>query len=111
MIALIIFLSLFAGVLTVVMVRLSVSCVFWASKYRHDKTRVFKLYFPYYIISLFTLCIAAIIGLDQSIVATCYFSFVFSLSLFIWRYELIQSRKIQPINNNNNVESHQPELP
>ncbi|WP_175455601.1 hypothetical protein [Winogradskyella thalassocola] len=53
---------------------------------------------------------AVIIGLDKRIGAIYYFSFVFFISLLIWRYELIQSRKIQSINNNN-VESHQPELP
>ncbi|WP_178983810.1 hypothetical protein [Winogradskyella helgolandensis] len=107
---LILFVSLFVGGITFILVRLSISCIFWASKYRHDKMRVFKLYFPYYIISLFTLSVAEIIGLDKHIAAIYYFSFVFIVSLLIWKYELIQSRKTQH-QNNNYVKSNHPELP
>jgi len=107
---LILFVLFFVGGVTLILVRLSISCIFWASKYRHNKMRVFKRYFPYYIISLSTLCLVAIIELDQSIVATYYFSFVFTLSLFIWRYEIIQTRKKQSKTNINNA-PHHPELP
>lgn len=77
------------GFLTYLVVRISISCMFWASKNREDRKQVFKIYFPYYIIILFGLCITAIIGLGTNTFTLYYFGSVFFMSLFIW------NRKIQ----------------
>ncbi len=104
------FLLLIIGGLTFIILRLSISCIFWVSKYREDKMRVVNTYFPYYTISLFTLCSVAIIWIGDSFLVYYYFGFVFFLSLFIWRYEILQGRKSEQFNNKN-IEPHHPKLP
>ncbi|WP_179020476.1 hypothetical protein [Winogradskyella forsetii] len=98
------------GGFSFVILRLSVSCMFWSAKTSEDRIKVFKLYFPYYIICLFTLCILAIIGLDRSIFAIYYFSSVFFISLFIWSRKIKYSSRFKK-NLNKTLEPQQPELP
>jgi hypothetical protein len=107
---LIILAVLVAGGFTFIIVRLSVSCMFWASKHRFDKMHVFKYFFPYYIITLFSICVIAILGLNKNLYATFYFSSVFIIALLIWRYEIKQSKKTKHLINKNSEQPH-PELP
>ncbi|WP_045472762.1 hypothetical protein [Winogradskyella sp. PG-2] len=110
MIALILFGFFFIGLITFIIIKLSISCLFWASKNPKDKPYVFKVYFPYYIIILFTLCIAFIIEFDKSLLAIYYFAAVYLVALFIWRSEIKSSRR-KMHNNNFAVEPNHPNLP
>lgn len=106
MLGLIALVVLIGGGFTFIVVRISVSCVFWACENPKDTMHVVKYFFPYYIIALFTLCVVAIIKLDQSIFVICYSGFVFIIALLIWRYE-IKNKPTLP----KNEETQHPKLP
>ncbi|EDP71763.1 hypothetical protein FBALC1_04727 [Flavobacteriales bacterium ALC-1] len=108
MIALIVFALFFIGLMTFVIIRISISCLFWASKNPKDKQSVFKACFPYYIIILFAICLAFIIKFDKNEIVVYYFSIVYFLTLFIWRSELKSSPKK---NKSFAVEPNHPKLP
>ncbi|WP_179352698.1 hypothetical protein [Winogradskyella vidalii] len=110
MAALIIFTALLVGSISVLVVRLSVSLIFWISKTPENKALVFKRYFPYYIIGLFTLCITLIVIAQNSLLATYYFCFIFITALLVWRYEL--RKPFKTIENNITPKTPQhPETP
>tara|TARA_R110002049_G_scaffold45917_6_gene133542 strand:+ start:877 stop:1209 length:333 start_codon:yes stop_codon:yes gene_type:complete len=88
MVVLIVFAFSVLGFLTYAVIRLSVSCMFWSAKNIENKMQVFKIYFPYYIICLFALCITAIIGLQNNTFVIYYFSSVFFISLFVWHCKI-----------------------
>ena len=98
----------FIGIMTFVVIRLSISCVFWSFIESSDKQRVIKLCFPYYIIILSALCFALIIEFDKSLFAIYYFSAVYFIALLIWKYEL---KSIKKTNKNFAVEPNQSQLP
>lgn len=110
MAALIIFVCLVAGGFTFIILRLSVTCVFWFSKKPNDKPYVFKTHFPYYIIVLFGLCSALIITLDFAYFAIYYAISTYFLALLIWNFKLKHcKRKYTTIKNI--TKPHHPELP
>ena len=110
MIALIIFGCAFLGLLTFAVIRVSVSCIFWTAPKPKDKQQVFKIYFPYYIMSLFGFCIIAVFLFEDSLFATYYFGSVFFLALFIWKYKMKSCLNIN-IKNKNTVEPNHTNLP
>ncbi|MBC3844842.1 hypothetical protein H8K90_00485 [Winogradskyella echinorum] len=108
MIALILFGIFFTGLMTFVIVRISISCMFWSSKNPNDKQHIFKVYFPYYIIILSIICIAFIIKFNKSLLAIYYFSAVYIIALSIWRNEMKSRIKKK---KNFAVEPNQSHLP
>lgn len=108
MAAFIIFMCAIAGLLTFILVGLSISLIFWLVNDSKDKQRVFKLYFPYYIITLvgFAICLISLTDFD-AFVSIC-FGIVYIMALLIWRSELKSSRKE---NKNFAVEPNQSRLP
>jgi hypothetical protein len=99
MAALIIFGFIFIGSMTFIVIRISISCLFWVSKNPKDKQHVFKVCFPYYIIVLSALCITFILEFDKHEIAIYYFSAVYLIALLIWRSELKSSLKKKHYNN------------
>lgn len=81
------------ALITFTVIRLSISFTIWVSQYPNDIEYVFKLYFPYYIICLFCLCITVIIKFDAIPFVNYYFATVFFTALLIWRSMLISYRK------------------
>lgn len=100
----------FIGSMIYLVIRLSISCMFWISSKPNDKQHVLKVYFPYYIIALFGLCITAIVQFNNSLLATYFFSAIFFISLLIWRRDLKPNTKTN-INNKFAVEPNHPNLP
>ena len=88
MVAFIIFISAIVGLLTLVVVKLSISLIFWLANKSKDKQQVFKIYFPYYIITLVGLIVIIIIQSNFDIIVTIYFSTVYLMALLIWRSEI-----------------------
>jgi len=108
MIALIVLGFIFITSMILLVIKLSVSCMFWLSSRPKNKQHVFKIYFPYYIIILFGLCIAAIILFDNSLFAIYYFGAIFFITLLIWRKELKPNTNAQ---HKIAVEPNHPNLP
>ncbi|MBC2844811.1 hypothetical protein [Winogradskyella flava] len=108
MLALILFGFLFVGLMTFVIIRLSISCIFWTYSRPIDKQHVFKLCFPYYIIVLTIMCIGLIMNSDYHPLAMCYFSCVYFMAILTWKYELKSSLKK---NQNFAVEPNLSQLP
>jgi hypothetical protein len=92
------------------MIKISISCMFWCSKKPKDKIYVFKVYFPYYIIILFGLCITGIIKCNVAESAIYFFSGIFFLALLIWKHEMKSILKKKQ-NKNFAVEPNHPNLP
>lgn len=88
MIGLIVLAFSVVGFLSYLVVRISISCMFWISKKPNDKVYMFKTYFPYYIIVLFVLSIIAIIGLHFIAFAIFFFAGIYILALLIWNFKL-----------------------
>jgi len=88
MAALIVIAFLSIPIMSFIIIRLSISSMFWISKNPEDKMLVFKLYFPYYMIILFGICIAAVVKFKAHLLANYYFSLVFFTALLIWYAKL-----------------------
>ncbi len=109
MVALIVIAFLLIPMITFIIIRLSISCMFWISKNPENKMHVFKLYFPYYVIILFGICIAAIIRFEANLLANYYFGLVFFTAIAIWWIKLKSS--VKKVNENFAVEPNQTHLP
>lgn len=105
MVALIIFGISFILLATYTIIRISIACVFWSFNTSTDAMQIFKLCFPYYIITLTSICIVFIVTFNNSILVIYYFSSVYFLALFLWR------RKIKPSKKTFAVEPNQTRLP
>ena len=110
MIALAIVGLILVSFITFLMVRVSISCMFWIITNPKDKVHVFRLYFPYYIIGLTALCVLFIIKFNFLELAICYFGGVYLLALLIWKYEIKKSIT-RKSNKNFAVEPNHPESP
>jgi len=88
MIILILFGCVFIGTMLFLVIRLSVSFMFWISKKLKNKQHVFKIYFPYYIILLFGLCATPIIIYEANSFFNYFCGSIFLLALLIWRHEM-----------------------
>ncbi len=87
---------MFIALMTFIVIRLSISCMFWLSNNPKNKRHVFKTYFPYYIITFFALFIVIILEFDKSIFAFIYCGSVYSMILLVWRFKLkIQKKNLQ----------------
>ncbi|WP_296380945.1 hypothetical protein [Winogradskyella sp.] len=84
--------------------------MFWISKNPKDKQHVFKVYFPYYIIIFFGLCLTAIITSKGDSSMICFCTVVYLLALIIWRYIIKQKPRVyRTIKENNELQN--PNLP
>ena len=93
MAALIVFAFLIISGFTFIIIRISVSCMFWFSKNPNDKMYVFKTLFPYYILVLFGLGITAIIAFNFEILLICYCICTYVLALLIWNFKLNRCKR------------------
>jgi len=101
---------IFLGSIIFVIIRLSISCLFWYSKKSKDKQHVFKIYFPYYIITLFGLCAMGIIKFNGQSFAIYFFGSLYFLTLIIWRY-IMKYRAKQNHIIKKSIEIQTPNLP
>ncbi|WP_458629138.1 hypothetical protein [Winogradskyella sp. PC D3.3] len=92
MAALIVFTVLIIGGFTFIIIRLSISCMFWFSKNPNDKALVFKTYFPYYMIILFGLELTALITFNYASSVLYYSISTYVLALLIWNFKLKYSK-------------------
>lgn len=93
MVLLAVFAVLFIATITVATIRISISCIYWFMSTSKDKALAFKLYFPYYIMLLFGICLKCIISFNFDPFAIFYFSSVFMTALLIWRFDLNKAAK------------------
>lgn len=84
----IIFVSLIVGGFTFIILRISISCMFWFSNKPNDKVHAFKTQFPYYMMVLFCLATTAVIKLNYAYFSLIYFISAYFLALLIWNYKL-----------------------
>ncbi len=98
-----IFVFTFIGLMTFIVVRMSISCILWSYPRPVDIQHAFRVYFPYYIIILFAICIAFILKFDKHPIAIYYFSSVYLMALLVWRSEIKK-------HNNFAVEPNQTQL-
>ncbi|WP_340154278.1 hypothetical protein [uncultured Winogradskyella sp.] len=106
----IIFVSLIVGGFTFIIIRISISCMFWFSKKPNDKLYVFKTQFPYYMMALIGLSLIVIIKLDFTYSSLYYFLSTYFLALLIWNYKLKHcKRKYSTVKES--IEQSQPKLP
>ncbi|WP_299102977.1 hypothetical protein [uncultured Winogradskyella sp.] len=110
MAGLIIVAILFGGGFTFVILRISISSMFWFSKKPNDKQYVFKNQFPYYIIVLTTILTAILISSGFAYFAMYYVLGVYCLALLIWNFKLKHCKKTYN-NTTHLTEQHQPKLP
>ena len=93
MVALAIFGFLFACLIHFVVIRISISAIYWSLSDPKDKAWAFRIYFPYYIIILFGICIAFIIKSDLDPFAIFYFSMLYTTALIVWNRDLKKDLK------------------
>ncbi|MDB9721378.1 hypothetical protein OAA67_05855 [Winogradskyella sp.] len=87
---------LFVACIHFALLRISISCMYWWSNNSSSKADVFKICFPYYIITLSVLCLTAIVMFHFAQIAIIYFSFVYLTALLMWRHDL-KKEKLQDI--------------
>lgn len=109
MAALIVLAFLFGGGFTFIIVRLSVSCLFWSSKKPNDKAYMLKTYFPYYMIALFGLGLTALIAFNFEVFLLYYVIATYFLALLIWNFKLNHSKR-KYITSKEIIESQNPNL-
>jgi len=98
------------GGFTFVILRLSVSCMFWFSKHPNDKAHVFRTQFPYYIIGLFGLGTTATITFNFEPFLIYYSLCTYVLALLIWNFKLNRRKKTYSTTDKI-IEQQNPELP
>lgn len=100
----------FSSGFTFILLRISVSCMFWFSNKPNDKNYVFRNQFPYYMMVLSILIITIIIASGFAYFTMYYFISVYFLALLIWNYKLKHcKRKYSTVETSN--ESSNPNLP
>ena len=110
MIVLIIIAFTALGIFLFSMIRISVSAMFWFSKYPNDKLYMFKTYFPCHIIVLFIMGTFIIIVSDFELFIIYSFAAIYILTLLIWNFKLKRCTRKYGLTQNNN-ESQNPNLP
>ena len=110
MAALIAFAFLIGGGITLVVLRISVSCMFWFSKNPNDKVHVFKTQFPYYMMLLFATLTAINIITNFEIYIFIYSICTYALALLIWNFKLKHCTRTYDTTISNLKPQH-PELP
>ncbi|APY07723.1 hypothetical protein BWZ20_05175 [Winogradskyella sp. J14-2] len=105
MIVLLIFGISFILLATYTIIRISIACVFWSFSTSTDAMQIFKRCFPYYIITLTSICLAFIVAFNKEPIVIYYVSSVYFLALFLWR------RKIKTYKKTFAVEPNQTHLP
>lgn len=93
MVVLVIFGLTFIVLATYTIVRISIACVFWSFNTSTHAKHIFKLCFPYYIITLTVICMAFIIAFNKEPIVIYYFSTVYFLALFLWKRKLKPTKK------------------
>jgi uncharacterized membrane protein len=78
-------------------VRLSIAFVFRVSTQPKNAKHVFKVHFPYYIITLGAICTYVIIALEFHIIAFIYMGIIYIMALGIWKFLLTKSQKTKTL--------------
>lgn len=101
---------LFGVGFTFLILRISISSMFWFSKKPNDKMYVFKNQFPYYMMVLSAILATILIGFDFAFVASYYALGVYCFALLIWNFKLKHCKKTYTTTTRL-IEQHHPNLP